>query len=60
MAPRLVVCECCGCGCRALAVCDECERRELHRLLIRRGAVQDNYVAASFAALVESYERSGT
>ena len=42
-----------------MAICPECERRQLHDLLLRRGQVQDNYVAAAFGALVASYERDG-
>ena len=55
--PHLVVCRC-DPEWTALAVCPECERRELHRLLLRRGQVTDNFIAGAFAALVESYERS--
>lgn len=56
MSPHLVVCRC-DPEWPAMAVCHECERQELHRLLLKRGAVQDNYVERAFAALVDSYAR---
>lgn len=54
MPPRLVRCTC-DPAWPAMACCPDCERRELHDLLLRRGQVQDNFVAGAFAALAESY-----
>ena len=57
--PRLVPCHCdpsFNDGRGAMAVCPTCERKQLHALLLRRGAVQDNpLVAAAFDALAASY-----
>lgn len=54
--PRLVPCHCCACGCVVYAACEECERRELHRVLLRRGLVADNpIVAAAYDVLAGSY-----
>ncbi len=56
MAPRLTICRCCATGRPVYACCPDCERKELHALLLRRGQVQDNpLVVEAFAALVESY-----
>lgn len=38
----------------------ERERAELQRLLLKRGQVQDRYIADAFDALVASYERSAS
>lgn len=57
MSPRLVPCTC-DADWPAMAVCVDCERRQLHQLLVRRGVVRDTTVDRAFAALVASYERS--
>ena len=55
MPSRVVVCRC-DPDWVAYSVCPTCERKQLHALLLRRGAVQDNpLVAAAFDALVASY-----
>ena len=60
MAPRLVLCHC-DPEWTALAVCETCERAELHALLLKRGAVQDNpIVAQAYDALAAAYEPTGS
>ena len=54
MPPRLVVCHCAPTW-PAYAVCPECERAQLHALLLKRGAVQDNpIVAEAYQVLADS------
>lgn len=55
MPPRLVLCHC-DPEWTALAVCPDCERAELHKLLLRRGAVQDNpIVKQAYDVLAAAY-----
>lgn len=56
MPPRLVLCHC-DPEWTALAVCAHCERAELHRLLLRRGAVQDNPIVVEAERIVADAER---